>query len=659
MKMKCVIKKGAGTLALAVVAGAMLVPFQSAVSIPVPVHKPAASEYTPTAASYKQASYQPFKMSSESYTVPAQRAKTTFRGFVLSKANLGEKYGALSDGGVLSSSDANIYRAVFALQTHGKISEADAALRSLSDDSLMGHVLYQRYMHPAAYKSTYKELERWLVLYADHPGASDIYDLALKRRTSADTQGLAKPRLNKKVARIKNPTIHYAKAYVPQVNRTSAQALRVKKFSRRVRALVRSGHMQEALALYGDLQERKWMGSGELDRLQAHIASGFFYDGDYDLAYALASQSAARSGVKAPLAGWIAGLSLWKKGEYASAPRYFKMTANSAYTSGWMASAGAFWAARSYEKIGSKVQQRTMLAKAAKHSRTFYGLLAGQALGQNFDFNWSLPAFTKEHKNIITKTKAGRRALALVAAGQNERAEKELLRLQYKGNNKLRTAVLAYANRVGLPGIAMRLGRMIKLPGDRYYDSALYPLSPWSPEDGYAVDPALVHAVIRQESRFETDAKSHRGALGLMQIMPDTANYMSSKRSFSGPQGHAVLSIPAVNIKVGQDYLSYLLKTTMVQGDIVSLVVSYNAGPGNLQRWKKRNGMDDPLLFIEMIPIGETREYVERVLSNYWIYRLRGQEETPTLTALSAGKMARYAHMTPEKTPYKLASANK
>ena len=89
-----------------------------------------------------------------------------------------------SDGlpDVLSDRDAGLYREIFALQVKGKWRAADKHMRQLGDRRLIGHLLAQRYLHPTAYRSKYKELRDWMAHYADHPEAKRIYKLALKRR---------------------------------------------------------------------------------------------------------------------------------------------------------------------------------------------------------------------------------------------------------------------------------------------------------------------------------------------------------------------------------------------------------------------------------------------------------------------------------------------
>ena len=90
--------------------------------------------------------------------------------------------------GPLSAQDAERYSRIFTLQEAGKIKEADKEMAALQDWRLRGHVLYQRYMHPTAYKSSHEELRNWLALYNDHPGASKIYALASRKGGEGDNK---------------------------------------------------------------------------------------------------------------------------------------------------------------------------------------------------------------------------------------------------------------------------------------------------------------------------------------------------------------------------------------------------------------------------------------------------------------------------------------
>ncbi len=456
-------------------------------------------------------------------------------------------------------------------------------------------------------------------------------------------QALVSPKTGRILSQMKQPTLQYAKRHVVQIKRSAAEQGAVSSLNKRVSRMVRKRNTIEALETFRASSVRAVMDKVEHDRLQSKIAAGFLYKGDFVQALTLASQSAKRSGNSVPHSAWVAGLALWQMDQADLAAPYFETVANSEYADGWLASAGGFWAARSYDRVGNKALYNAMLVKSAQHSHTFYGLMAAKALGQNGGFNWEKPEYVQAHGTLILSHESGRRAHDLIAAEQYDLAESEFLRMKYKGNNSLRRAVLAYTSHVGLPGLAMRLGNMVKAEGGEYYDSAAYPLSPWEPEGGYKIDPAFVHAVIRQESRFNLQAVSHVGASGLMQIMPKTAQYIADKKGYVGFSTQA-LHIPEKNLKIGQDYISYLMNGPYVDGDVVSLLVAYNAGPGNLLKWRKRvKGSEDPLLFVEMLPVHETREYVERVLSNYWIYRNRAGLETPSLAALSKVKPPKYA----------------
>jgi soluble lytic murein transglycosylase len=146
------------------------------------------------------------------------------------------------------------------------------------------------------------------------------------------------------------------------------------------------------------------------------------------------------------------------------------------------------------------------------------------------------------------------------------------------------------------------------------------------------LDPALLQAVARQESRFTAGVESPVGALGLMQLMPDTANELAGRRLEA-----ASLKDPALNSRLGARYLRQLLEQW--QGNPVLAVASYNAGPGAVAHWLKAGlGRDspkpasgaislerDPELWIEAIPYPETRLYTKKVLGNLWSYRRLNQ----------------------------------
>lgn len=150
------------------------------------------------------------------------------------------------------------------------------------------------------------------------------------------------------------------------------------------------------------------------------------------------------------------------------------------------------------------------------------------------------------------------------------------------------------------------------------YWQALFPLPyqglifEWSAKR--KLNPLLVGALIRQESRFEKEIRSPVGATGLMQVMPDTAKWIAPKiklKTYS-------LTNPKDNIKLGTWYLDHTHDT---YGNNSALAIaSYNAGPGNVAKWLKELPREDIDVFIESIPFPETKGYVEAVFSNYWNY---------------------------------------
>ena len=126
-----------------------------------------------------------------------------------------------------------------------------------------------------------------------------------------------------------------------------------------------------------------------------------------------------------------------------------------------------------------------------------------------------------------------------------------------------------------------------------------------------------------------------------MQLMPRTANSVDHDDDIDGRHE---LYDPELNMALGQRYVMELLEMERVQGDLFRLLTAYNAGPGNLNKWNKRvDFKDDPLLFIESIPSWETREFIEKVLANIWIYRYRLNQPAPSLDRAAAGDWPTYS----------------
>ncbi len=152
--------------------------------------------------------------------------------------------------------------------------------------------------------------------------------------------------------------------------------------------------------------------------------------------------------------------------------------------------------------------------------------------------------------------------------------------------------------------------------------SYLYPY-PYQDEvracaEAYQVDSDLVMAVIKAESNFNQEAVSHRGAMGLMQIMPSTAEWIAEQME-DGSFSREKLFDPELNIRYGIWYLAELQKE--FDDNTVLVLMAYNAGRGTVKAWMEENHWDMSFHNVEAIPFGETREYVKRVMKHREKYR--------------------------------------
>ena len=150
------------------------------------------------------------------------------------------------------------------------------------------------------------------------------------------------------------------------------------------------------------------------------------------------------------------------------------------------------------------------------------------------------------------------------------------------------------------------------------YWQALFPfpyyelITRWSKAN--QLNPLLVTSLMRQESRFEKKIQSPVGATGLMQVMPATAKWISQQTDINDYD----LTDPEDSIRLGTWYLNYT--HAEYANNTILAIASYNAGPGNVNKWLTKYGMSDPDVFVEKIPFRETKGYVESVLGNYWNY---------------------------------------
>jgi peptidoglycan lytic transglycosylase len=534
---------------------------------------------------------------------------------------------------VLSEKDAALYREIFALQKKGRWRAADAKIAALENDILLGYVKYQRYMHPTAYRSKYTELKQWMAYYADHPEAGKIYSLARKRRPRKASLPLRpiprKWRSPPKKALHPDLQADYAKTSGPRLRQIEG---RVRYLANKERALVALKEVDRHVK-HRVITERQY------DRMRSWIAASLYYQGYVDVARRIANDAAERNGDTAVLAYWISGLIAFRDDDVSVAHENFTKMAAVSYQDDSLRAAAAFWAARMALSDGHLSDVAPNLEIAASLPFTFYGQLALAQLGQEYDYNWQAPTVTEDgFKTLVADQPRIRRAIALVEVGKTIEADVELRWANGAIAPELDRDLLAVATALDLPASQIE----IALAGEgRQLEAGLFPVPDYSPRGGFKIDRALLYALMRQESKFKVEATSRVGARGLMQLMPRTASYVAKDRSLRRRSGRDRLYDPSFNMALGQTYVGQLIDTA-VDGDLFHLAAAYNGGPGNLRRWKRKLEIDDPLLFIESIPNRESRDFVERVLTNFWIYRARLGQPAPSREKVAAGELPLY-----------------
>ncbi|MDH5772332.1 MAG: lytic transglycosylase domain-containing protein, partial [Rhodospirillaceae bacterium] len=256
-------------------------------------------------------------------------------------------------------------------------------------------------------------------------------------------------------------------------------------------------------------------------------------------------------------------------------------------------------------------------------------------------FNWEIPPLAGDETRKLKGNKGGRRALALLQLGKDALAERELRKVATLVSKDAAKDILTIAANAGMAELAMRLDGML-YPDGGGLDGAVYPVPAWQPEGGFKVDRALIYALVRQESRFNPNAKSGVGARGLMQLMPGTAGFVARDKRYRWSKKSALFD-PEHNLALGQRYIQILLNDKKINGDLFLMAAAWNGGPGNLNKWRRRgNDLDDALFFIESLPSRETRIFIERVLTNLWVYRNRLGQPAPSLDAIARGEWPQY-----------------
>jgi soluble lytic murein transglycosylase len=319
-------------------------------------------------------------------------------------------------------------------------------------------------------------------------------------------------------------------------------------------------------------------------------------------------------------AGWI-GLNFL--GDAQSAKTHFtKMLAYSTLPDS--VTQGQYWLGKSLQKLGDAAGAKAAFSAAAKYGTVYYGLLARAELGLKGVELRGLPAW-KESEAAFESNEVVR-AIRLLAANGRQAYAVPLLRNFAAGLKEGGDLVLAarLAQAINAHNVAILIADNADRRG--------MPLDLFSfPKDGLPsdklaeIDHAAVYAVARQESHFQIDAISGVGARGLMQLMPATAKETAKKLGVDYSPSRLTTD-PAYNALLGSTYLAAQLKR--FEGSLVLAAAAYNAGGGNANKWiaaygDPRTDNVDPVVWVELIPFQETRKYVQRVLGNYMVYRMR------------------------------------
>jgi len=521
--------------------------------------------------------------------------------------------------GALSPQDAALYRRIFAAQAAHDWLLADTLGRGVVDTRLWGHVLADRLERQNADSAA---LASWLNQYAALPEAEAFY----KRARKAGEKNLRKPETFRP-HRAGGDT-GGAGNFSPEIFSMDAGGAP----SQAVQKALNRKDPWTASALFAG--EKAHLKPAAIAATQAALASSFFMVGERDQAAALSERAAAAD---QPLGLWTRGLIAWERGDRTTARSSFTRLADHSAVKGGNRAAAHFWAHRAARAFGDKAGAQKHLSLAAQSPRSFYGLLAGQLLGRNpvmpMDRDGqSPPLWDGQTQKILLKDPVGWRALALLQVGQQARAQAALFRLDVQDAPEKRGAVEALAVHISMPALSLRFAAPEQEKG---WDTALYPLLPWQPEGGFQIDRALLFALARHESLFDPAAISHRGAVGLMQIMPATADALAEKEGVTKDKLHD----PAYNMTLGQKYVRHLASQPQIGNNLVLLLAAYNGGPAKAIHWATDHGrMNDPLLFLESIPLRETRHYVARVLSHYWAYSARLGRPLTSLKQMAQGQ---------------------
>ena len=289
-------------------------------------------------------------------------------------------------------------------------------------------------------------------------------------------------------------------------------------------------------------------------------------------------------------------------------------------------SRGAYWLGRTYEKIGDLDQSNKWYEEATKYLTTYYGQLAFLKINPSKEFELDKDIAVDEKYRITFFNKELVKITYLLDELKKDKYTKHILRHLAKDNIPKGSEILAaeLATRINRYDFAIQVSKIASYQ-KRFHNKFNYPIisTPKYINGRKIPESALILSIIRQESEFDLEANSHAGAKGLMQLMPYTAKIVSKQAKLPYSKSRLTTD-PEYNINLGSYYIAGLI--LQYDGAYPFAVAAYNAGPNRVKYWKKINKNPqkkqiDYVDWIELIKFRETRNYVQRVLENYNVYR--------------------------------------
>jgi len=355
------------------------------------------------------------------------------------------------------------------------------------------------------------------------------------------------------------------------------------------------------------------------------ISRSLLYKKKYELAYQIASKHALNEGPEYAEAEWMSG---WIALSFLNNPILAKDHFENFYNNvGYpiSLSRGAFWLGKTYEKLNINLSNE-WYEKATKYLTTYYGQLAYLKLypEKPFELPEQLKIDEKFKKKFYESDLV--KIVLLLDELDKDKYTKHILRYLANSDIKNGSEILAgeLASKISRYDFAIQIAKLASYQ-KRFHNNFNYPLisTPNYINGRKIPENAFILSIIRQESEFDMTANSHAGAKGLMQLMPYTAKVVAKEAKL--PYVRSKLTTdPEYNINLGSHYIAGLILE--YEGSYPFAIAAYNAGPKRVKYWKRLNKNPQKkqisyIDWIELIKFKETRNYVQRVLENYNVYR--------------------------------------